>query len=668
MRIDQSLHGYLDGHQLLQASLTLPSRAAWEVLKLSDLAGTVVRSFDGYITAYPVPETDLYAFAKTWYAYELPRPGCVWTHTLYLPASVVEGIALDSVERLFVRPGEGADYSQPLVLEADPHGSLNEDGLLNSRLSIPIDHSILVASTYLLYGKGDTTLLFAAEASEQYKPLFYALWKQSWPSLRMKISFCTGGADVRYLGNEPLMLQALTPSAANVGNRRLKAKAQIVDKALPIPERDLPWAEFLADDLLETYSTYRHTLYGVGRLLPSKRTSMSEVARLLLRLPPQSAFGIESVIQAIETEFTSPRDGYDLKRLVIAGAIEGNAFIGANEAGHILDAIVSSEHPDAFVDFQAELRDLVASLSTDDAYLAQLANRTAQCAAVICSEIRRFAVEELVARGSDLAAIDRDVLLDVLASSEVVANAVDLERLSEKETERIFDALSHAKGERFDEIGRTLIRKEIRRPWRGTAEVAYRYLPTLSTEEVLSSIDGGETVRDSWLRPLSNHLDAVAVRLRTRWPARSRVLEEVARAIKRARQVSAREVSAWLDLVATFQEGDREALEAAATLGSVFAMSQNSGPHREIGELLLSSFDVVDSALSRDRLKGWEWDALVDWVPGLGWYDDWDHCRRYRLGAFAAAQRHWLPVRDLISSISEESRRVQVRRLYDSTL
>ena len=39
---------------------------------------------DSYLCGYPLRSAGRYVLARTWLAPELPRPGCVWTHSLVL--------------------------------------------------------------------------------------------------------------------------------------------------------------------------------------------------------------------------------------------------------------------------------------------------------------------------------------------------------------------------------------------------------------------------------------------------------------------------------------------------------------------------------------------------------------------------------------------------------
>jgi hypothetical protein len=121
IKIHQALHGYSDGHRLLEASMVLPRETERVVLILSDMSGpSMLHGFESYLTGYPLPDAGLYAFARTWYAAEMNRPGCVWTHTLLIENADLAHIRdLRTLVRLFRRPQKGQSwlaYQSPLVL------------------------------------------------------------------------------------------------------------------------------------------------------------------------------------------------------------------------------------------------------------------------------------------------------------------------------------------------------------------------------------------------------------------------------------------------------------------------------------------------------------------------------------------------------------------------
>ena len=92
MIIHQALHGYNQGHTLLASSLTLPSIDD-DLLKVmsdwTEYSGDA-NGDSSYIMGYPLPDGKYYAIAKSWYANEMPRPGCVWTHTFLVDLENLE--------------------------------------------------------------------------------------------------------------------------------------------------------------------------------------------------------------------------------------------------------------------------------------------------------------------------------------------------------------------------------------------------------------------------------------------------------------------------------------------------------------------------------------------------------------------------------------------------
>src|SRR5208282_4271047 len=104
--LHQALHGYSEGHRLLESSIPIPDDLKRLMQRMSDLSGTsVMNGFQEYLTGYPLSSLEAYALAKTWYAPEMSRPGCVWTHTFIIPASVMARMtSLDAVRPLFRRP------------------------------------------------------------------------------------------------------------------------------------------------------------------------------------------------------------------------------------------------------------------------------------------------------------------------------------------------------------------------------------------------------------------------------------------------------------------------------------------------------------------------------------------------------------------------------------
>lgn len=87
INIEQQLHGYRHGHELLSTSVRLSPQDQDLVDRLSDVAGPLGpdERFAPYLTCYPLPSGSHYAFARTWQDLAAPRAGCVRTRTLLIP-------------------------------------------------------------------------------------------------------------------------------------------------------------------------------------------------------------------------------------------------------------------------------------------------------------------------------------------------------------------------------------------------------------------------------------------------------------------------------------------------------------------------------------------------------------------------------------------------------
>lgn len=111
MKIEQVLHGYNDGHQLLASSTTaLTPSDRRKMALLSDWNEYVSAQEDdsSYLMCYPLPDSPYYVVAKTWYADEKERPGCVWTHSLLLDVhELTSFFDYELLYPLFRRPKDG---------------------------------------------------------------------------------------------------------------------------------------------------------------------------------------------------------------------------------------------------------------------------------------------------------------------------------------------------------------------------------------------------------------------------------------------------------------------------------------------------------------------------------------------------------------------------------
>ena len=187
--IHQSLHGYSNGHNLLATSISLSPIDEKLMLILSDMSGpSMTQGFESYLTGYPLLEVKKYVIARTWYAPEMSRPGCVWTHSLIIDFQDISSINdLNRITEFFARPQKDAlssDYKKPIKTNRD---SFSDYKRINKNISIELS-----SVSNALYGSPSQPIFIPVFESEEINQLFFAIWELQWPRLRRSFSFCTG--------------------------------------------------------------------------------------------------------------------------------------------------------------------------------------------------------------------------------------------------------------------------------------------------------------------------------------------------------------------------------------------------------------------------------------------------------------------------------------------
>src|SRR6266446_1035743 len=190
IELHQTLHGYGDGHQLLSSSLQLTREQQWQLLVMSDLSGPSFRGgFDSYLTGYPLEAGRFYCLARTWFAPELSRPGCVWTHTILISDTDVARIQdFRSILSYFRRPlskDDSESYAEPIHNIAPVNRPYHFDQDVSSTV------------LHLLYGSPSRRIILKSESSQTYEELVLAIFNQQWPRLRRSFRFCTGALAIR---------------------------------------------------------------------------------------------------------------------------------------------------------------------------------------------------------------------------------------------------------------------------------------------------------------------------------------------------------------------------------------------------------------------------------------------------------------------------------------
>ena len=212
LKLHQALHGYADGHHQLALSTTLKPRDQRALLELSDISGPGGDiGPGGYLTGYPLAESGLFALGRTWPALEMPRPGCVWTHTLLIDyTDLAELETLACLLDVFRRPAgaeAGREYFEPTSFEPDTQPYL-------PRHSEGWARKVMAA----LYGRPRRPIV-AEHFGSEVETTVLALWSQQWPRLRRCFRFCTFAVGDRSANSSHFDLQIVSHSGRSVNRR-----------------------------------------------------------------------------------------------------------------------------------------------------------------------------------------------------------------------------------------------------------------------------------------------------------------------------------------------------------------------------------------------------------------------------------------------------------------
>lgn len=272
MILNQVLHGYKDGHTLLASSIELEAEVKRQMLPMSDMSGGgMVNGFEQYITGYPLKQMNVFALAKTWYAPEMKRPGCVWTHTLLIDFSDLPTIDnLYLLVTLFKRPQSPdiklGDYKIGLNIGLSSH----TDNLIPAPESGQLKGLAKLILKFL-YEEIEKSIFIRSSSPHQLERLILSIWGQQWPRLRRNFSFCTGSIAPRTIAGTFLNLQVV-PTKSEV--KPISSNEVVIEHFEQIKEVDVEeWIELAYSDLYYPVPHLRFFLNLYGSDLPLQRSS-----------------------------------------------------------------------------------------------------------------------------------------------------------------------------------------------------------------------------------------------------------------------------------------------------------------------------------------------------------------------------------------------------------
>ncbi|SRR5229473_2624071 len=653
--VHQFLHGYSDGHRLVEGSVKLPSDLARLMLKMSDLSGSsIVSGFERYITGYPLESINAYALAMTWYASEMPRPGCVWTHTITLPVQTLATISsLVSLTRLFRRPKRGflkSDYAETISFERSPvqvnafdddmrfphPDSLDVEGLKGQLGSI--------FSAYYGSPKFSPVVLVARD-SDEFSGAIFALWSQQWPRLRQKFLFCTGSLSGRSLDGRTFDIQCSPPTAAKDVAREAAAEPLRVEPILIPPDGNTcpPDLESAVDDAVFPNGGAFRTFLWASVDDSADRKDVSYFVRIYDAV--NTSQSVNAVIHLVAESFPEPNGGARLKQVLFGS--DSSDFVVTNYKER--DILLSlARTPDFRIfDFEAlsienRVTRLCASEPNDARWLLR------QLFEVTVNDLGEKILSALIAHMNADTAMEitqggPKFLPGLFRARPDLARFSELWKLGGDRKRELFEAVVGQKG-----LDPTAIHGIIAALLESNSEgFLRRSIDHWGKDAVFSILDwvgshDGRISRAS-CDALSTQPELVMDWVQQNSDSSPISLVTVAHVVAPyASRISKRDSEVWLrtfrDVQATATDAEKDYL-ASFLLTLAFC----NAPPAPL-DLVAESYQRVHQVAWEERLSDEAWSIVESFVPELSWWKNWDKCERLNRGLIAAFIRHnWPP-------------------------
>lgn len=311
--LHQVLHGYSDGHRLLRSSLELSKEAQRTMLVQSDMSGpSMTEGFTEYLSGYYLPSDKYYVFAKTWFAPEMDRPGCVWTHSLLIGYKQLQKINnINLLTNQFIRPKQDLYHSYDQQLFVSPNDT-TQLKIIKKEF-----HTEILNKFILMLFKNQreiTPCVLAANASTEYEKEILGIWSMLWPKAKSSFSFSSGSLAPRIIHNKPFVLQ-ISPRKISNQFSRYHTNIKILEDR-PTTGSYPDWVRSASNHLISITDKRQHKPYWAYANIFS--ASIFDFKQLIeISLYKESLadknLSIDDLIEVLYKRYPSPNEGTLIK-------------------------------------------------------------------------------------------------------------------------------------------------------------------------------------------------------------------------------------------------------------------------------------------------------------------------------------------------------------------
>jgi len=659
MRLGQALFGYRGGHRRIASSVSLLPGDERFLVRMTDLSGSrSMPGFEEYVSGYALPSGTAYVLAKTWYAPECERPGCVWTHVIVVRHQDWTGLTSSSICGAFRRPllekvsfdrySDSLDVSSQICEDEDfPWFRISEE--------------VLSA----LYSDDRPIVISETEKRKDFSSFLTKVLLQRPLSMRMSFSFCTGSLSFLETGTGPVRIQVMP--------FRISRMVREDVHLLPAEEEfaNPRWTKFLLKDLHEydmvlrrLFDPFQQTdqLYderdavAIIRGLATARLLFEEVRdgtksaqaslRGITELFPDPNEQVNFKADTIKTIAETPAGRLALLQFVFEAGKTVVAYEGAEREVLVAASIAAKENPAAALKLLGEVL-----FNPSESQLVQNVIQR------LVSEVHLLDIEVT-------GPIDPQVLFAIARVQYELLSIPGFWLLQQsfEESTELAEMLAEYLGEeivlaglltadRFD-----LLIRMLRMRGSGGALEAFRLAGGLrldSSSDYKKVIALRSEVLDfaqalAWgeayaMRPLN---DAQLFILASSNVEPSRLVELVP------------ELTTWLQALAALPAEPQRifALAIFFACGNEFT---------DGWKLLRKSFDVVHRAVAAKSIASDWWWLIKSRLPSLAVWEKWDKCERLCRGAVDSILRRGLPPAALDEVSQDRELLNRLRKIYE---
>lgn len=628
IRFQQMLFGYDRGHGLLASSRGASKSLVSKILPDTDWDPRVSPKIDGYMSARPVHGEKIYVVMKTWRAPEMPRPGCVWTHVLAIAEADLSRIRnLGILAHLMKRPtkqGSFEAFASEIVLdELSPTEVLDESEVRVVRNLVE-----------LVYSGGFDPNIIGGEGGVERALL--AIWSQQWPALRRQFSFRSA-----FLSRTKQSRQS---------DFDIEMKEAPAAKALSTPQLEPDVRDLIVRDVMATNaSQFRRFLWRYGADAGATRENLLFLTRVYRDLYQSESRRSEvpRLIAEIGQLFPEQTTALLLKKDLTQPTGSDFSLLPAIDPFDVVIGVQSSRRPGAFPDLGALDQHTVASwIKTRPEELTKLLTSSA--------EDRGPFAESLFEGVSN--SMNADFIWTLFDQSETAflraldssIELLDDDRIEQVSDDMLLTAFQKTKSPRKKAL-KKLVSRLLLRSSTDIISIVFATIPEAVTTAVIrhfaantESEQSSKSIHRNWIECVKDDPSGVIEFAEKRAKSRSELL-----ACRFLLNADSRRVplSVWSARLGVVQNDLHGYLD---TEFRVFLLIQAlSQPSDGASAIFEDAFDPVYDALASDRLKFRTEMQLSDFLPHIGWFNNWDKCLRLKIATVACYKHLGLPKKQL---------------------